>query len=186
MWSLIALIHLHYIEKSRQDITEERSPNIIVSFIFGWTIPSIFILLNALVRAWGYRTTCYIHSLSHCSSRTLAIISQLKCRRYVPSLQRHAGCLCVCFHFIHVTVWLNHHLLYLFLSFLLQLQNKDELFISVENDLTKMIIPALNPSESAAKAPLLPKKNYVIKATGAQLCVYSLFDDYSISLLDFS
>ncbi len=56
--------------------------------------------------------------------------------------------------------------------------------MSVENYLTKFFIlhkvPTVNPSESTADAPLLAKTNYVIKATGTQLCVYSLFDNYSI------
>lgn len=56
--------------------------------------------------------------------------------------------------------------------------------MSVENDLTKIVIvqkvPTVNPSESTADAPLLAKTNYVIKATGTQLCIYTFLDNYSI------
>lgn len=134
MWSLIALIHLHYIEKSGQDLTEERSPNINVNYPFNMHINKC---ISACMRIQNHMLYSLIVTLqlSHTHYHFTA-----EMQAYVPSPRRHAGCLCVCFHFIHVTVWLNHHLLYLFLSFLLQLQNKDELFIFVENDLTKIVI----------------------------------------------
>ncbi len=142
----------------------------------------INICISACMRIQAHMLNSLIVTIQPAALAHYHITAEIQA--YVPSPQRHAGCLCVCFHFIHVTVWLNHPLLYLFLAFLLQLQNEEELFISVENDLTKIAIlqkvPKVNPSESTADAPLLAKTNYVIKATGAQLCVYSLFDNYSI------